>query len=235
MYGREPSAKDARASHHLRTSRLVPHLHPAPCPLRSPARCPRALPRALPPCPTRVPCPRALAPCPASCPSPLPCLTCCHARCRSSRYCENGSLQSICKKFGKFPEALTSVYVGQVLDGLVYLHQQGVIHRDIKVGLPAPARTSKVDVATQQLTRTALCCVHLRCGRDVRRAPTFSRPRTATSSWQTLAWPRRTPTTPPWSARRTGVRSPDEPARQSGKFTNAATMVDGVPWQWPPR
>jgi serine/threonine protein kinase len=47
-------------------------------------------------------------------------------------YCENGSLQSILKKFGKFPEGLVAVYVSQVLEGLIYLHEQGVIHRDIK-------------------------------------------------------------------------------------------------------
>lgn len=47
-------------------------------------------------------------------------------------YCENGSLQTILKKFGKFPESLVAVYVSQVLEGLVYLHEQGVIHRDIK-------------------------------------------------------------------------------------------------------
>ncbi|WVQ96827.1 hypothetical protein IAU59_003934 [Kwoniella sp. CBS 9459] len=47
-------------------------------------------------------------------------------------YCENGSLQTILKKFGKFPESLVSVYISQVLQGLIYLHEQGVIHRDIK-------------------------------------------------------------------------------------------------------
>ncbi|KAF8755059.1 Serine/Threonine protein kinase, catalytic domain [Rhizoctonia solani] len=47
-------------------------------------------------------------------------------------YCENGSLHNICKRFGKFPENLVAVYIAQVLDGLVYLHEQGVIHRDIK-------------------------------------------------------------------------------------------------------
>lgn len=47
-------------------------------------------------------------------------------------YCENGSLQSILKRFGKFPESLVAVYMRQVLEGLVYLHDQGVIHRDIK-------------------------------------------------------------------------------------------------------
>jgi serine/threonine protein kinase len=48
------------------------------------------------------------------------------------RFCENGSLHNICKKFGKFPEQLVAVYISQVLEGLVYLHDQGVIHRDIK-------------------------------------------------------------------------------------------------------
>lgn len=47
-------------------------------------------------------------------------------------FCENGSLHSICKNFGKFPENLVSLYTAQVLQGLLFLHEQGVIHRDIK-------------------------------------------------------------------------------------------------------
>ncbi|KAF8349417.1 hypothetical protein F5887DRAFT_946059 [Amanita rubescens] len=47
-------------------------------------------------------------------------------------FCENGSLHNIIKRFGKFPENLVAVYISQVLEGLVYLHDQGVIHRDIK-------------------------------------------------------------------------------------------------------
>ena len=47
-------------------------------------------------------------------------------------YCENGSLHSISKNFGKFPENLVSLYMAQILHGLLYLHEQGVIHRDIK-------------------------------------------------------------------------------------------------------
>jgi len=56
---------------------------------------------------------------------PVPWLT-------TDRYCENGSLHSICKAYGKFPENLVGVYMTQVLQGLQYLHDQGVIHRDIK-------------------------------------------------------------------------------------------------------
>ncbi|KAF1967604.1 hypothetical protein BU23DRAFT_482978 [Bimuria novae-zelandiae CBS 107.79] len=47
-------------------------------------------------------------------------------------FCENGSLHSVCKKFGKFPEPLVGLFMSQVLQGLLYLHEQGVIHRDIK-------------------------------------------------------------------------------------------------------
>ena len=47
-------------------------------------------------------------------------------------YVENGSLASIVKNFGRFPEHLVVVYVRQVLTGLEWLHQHGVCHRDIK-------------------------------------------------------------------------------------------------------
>lgn len=45
---------------------------------------------------------------------------------------ENGSLSNVIKKFGSFSESLTAIYITQVLRGLKYLHEQGVLHRDIK-------------------------------------------------------------------------------------------------------
>eukprot|EP01117_Protostelium_nocturnum_P008943 TRINITY_DN320_c0_g1_i1.p1 TRINITY_DN320_c0_g1~~TRINITY_DN320_c0_g1_i1.p1 ORF type:complete len:1357 (-),score=566.17 TRINITY_DN320_c0_g1_i1:87-4157(-) len=47
-------------------------------------------------------------------------------------YVENGSLATMVKKYGRFPEPLAKAYMKKVLDGLIYLHDQGVIHRDIK-------------------------------------------------------------------------------------------------------
>eukprot|EP01032_Pedospumella_encystans_P007493 gene7492-8987_t len=47
-------------------------------------------------------------------------------------YMENGSLANVIKKFGILTEALAAIYIAQVLRGLKYLHDQGVLHRDIK-------------------------------------------------------------------------------------------------------
>lgn len=49
-------------------------------------------------------------------------------------FMEKGDLSNALKpnKFGVFPESLAAMYIAQVLKGLVYLHEQGVVHRDIK-------------------------------------------------------------------------------------------------------
>eukprot|EP00668_Euglena_longa_P004604 GGOE01005374.1.p1 GENE.GGOE01005374.1~~GGOE01005374.1.p1 ORF type:complete len:1020 (+),score=355.41 GGOE01005374.1:53-3061(+) len=45
---------------------------------------------------------------------------------------EGGSLASLLKRHGSFPEQVVAQYAAQVVDGLRYLHKEGVIHRDIK-------------------------------------------------------------------------------------------------------
>jgi cell division control protein CDC15 len=47
-------------------------------------------------------------------------------------YCEGGSLLDLITEVGSVNETEVTIFVGQVLHGLVYLHEQGVIHRDIK-------------------------------------------------------------------------------------------------------
>jgi serine/threonine protein kinase len=47
-------------------------------------------------------------------------------------YVEGGSLETLIKHYGCLTETLVAIYVKQMLQGLDYLHNQGVIHRDIK-------------------------------------------------------------------------------------------------------
>lgn len=47
-------------------------------------------------------------------------------------YAENGSLLDVIRKYGELNETVAAIYIAQVLRGLVYLHEQNVIHRDIK-------------------------------------------------------------------------------------------------------
>ena len=48
-------------------------------------------------------------------------------------YCEGGSLRQLYKKLKKgLPEYQIINYVRQILEGLNYLHEQGVVHRDVK-------------------------------------------------------------------------------------------------------
>ena len=48
------------------------------------------------------------------------------------RYAPNGSLKRILEEFGKLNEKLVASYVTQVLEGLDYLHQNGIVHCNLK-------------------------------------------------------------------------------------------------------
>lgn len=62
-------------------------------------------------------------------------------------YVENGSLLRIVKKFGRLPENLAAVYISQVLEGLKFLHDQGVVHRDIKCANILVTKTGDIKIA----------------------------------------------------------------------------------------
>ncbi len=50
-------------------------------------------------------------------------------------YMPGGSVSSMLKQYDFFEEKVIKKFTKQVLQGLVYLHEKGVIHRDIKVRL----------------------------------------------------------------------------------------------------
>ena len=47
-------------------------------------------------------------------------------------YVPGGSISTLLKNYGAFEESLVKNWVKQILTGLNYLHERGIIHRDIK-------------------------------------------------------------------------------------------------------
>jgi len=99
----------------------------------------------------------------------------------------NGSLASIVKKFGRFPEPLVATYARQVLEGLEHLHAHGVCHRDIKGANVLIAREGEVELADLlAVTLTLALPQALTLAPPLTLTPALTRalPR---SSWPTLA------------------------------------------------
>jgi len=49
-----------------------------------------------------------------------------------SEFCNGGSIKQILEKFDVLDEKLIKLYVKQILEGLVYLHERKIIHRNIR-------------------------------------------------------------------------------------------------------
>ena len=47
-------------------------------------------------------------------------------------HASNGNLKRIIDNFGPFNESLIKIYLKQIIEGLKYLHDKGIIHRDLK-------------------------------------------------------------------------------------------------------
>jgi serine/threonine protein kinase len=50
----------------------------------------------------------------------------------NDRYIAGGSISTLLGKFMKFPEPVIRVYTKQILQGIAYLHENHIMHRDIK-------------------------------------------------------------------------------------------------------
>jgi serine/threonine protein kinase len=70
-------------------------------------------------------------------------------------FVSGGSISSLLKKFGRFSEKLVRVYVKQILAGLEYLHQNKIIHRDIKGANILITQEGTCKLGTQKKVRGA--------------------------------------------------------------------------------
>lgn len=59
-------------------------------------------------------------------------------------FAENGSLMSTLKAFGAFPEKLVASFCIKILSGLEYLHQNQVVHCDLKAANILTTKTGDV-------------------------------------------------------------------------------------------
>lgn len=49
-------------------------------------------------------------------------------------YCRNATLREVIKNRGRLTEMETKYYLRQIVNGLIYLREHNVIHRDLKLG-----------------------------------------------------------------------------------------------------
>lgn len=67
--------------------------------------------------------------------------------CIFMEYVPGGSIASMLKQFDAFSEELIKIFTRQIVEGVMYLHAMGVVHRDIKGRLCIWKGTTKVSRA----------------------------------------------------------------------------------------
>ena len=46
-------------------------------------------------------------------------------------FCNGGSIKQLLKKFGFFEEKLIKIYIKQILEGLSFLHENDIVHKNL--------------------------------------------------------------------------------------------------------
>eukprot|EP00755_Sulcionema_specki_P010567 Sspe_Gene.46817::Locus_23517_Transcript_2_2_Confidence_0.667_Length_3173::g.46817::m.46817 len=81
-----------------------------------------------------------------------------------TEYMDGGSLADLLSRYGPFPEPLAAYFIMHVLEGLNYLHGQGVIHRDVKGANVLTSSTGQVRVSDLGVSCTGNATY--RCSRE---------------------------------------------------------------------
>jgi serine/threonine protein kinase len=82
-----------------------------------------------------------------------------------TEYVAGGSVESLLSTYGKFSEGVVRRYAQETLEGLAYLHKEGILHRDIKPANVKEEKRKKTapfpspDIISLSLCMYGECCV----------------------------------------------------------------------------
>ncbi|ORY28652.1 kinase-like domain-containing protein, partial [Naematelia encephala] len=96
-------------------------------------------------------------------------------------FVENGSLGQTLKAFGNFNEKLVSSYVAKILEGLDYLHSQGVVHCDLKAANILSTKNGNVKLSDFGVSLNMKAVENIR--QDATQGKTTSRDVAGTPNW----------------------------------------------------